>query len=825
MPSKDELPLSPTTKGPTVDPPPTILHEKSPYSWKQDSAPFNLSCGCSPETPGGLIAKPVTFDSAIVVREGPALALPLHFHARAYNARTSRLLKIDSDFDPSGVAPHFMLIADDSSSVSQERNTKGDHFLVRCIVSCTACFAASKDGAAECESEGCNERYTRAKDFRESRDRIMSIKFGGGAALELPLAHLILMLELYSSLENSALIGGGETRESNPEASTNVLPVSVPWERILDFEREPWAKALLRIFSPDNRLTYQDVARLASGAASVGRLTIVKIEALWVKHSGSKDNGRALWAALYRKYGSAVVTPFFARLPKIEVIPQFLGTAAHAAFISTADASNDAQQSKSNSFITSSKTEFSVKVHEARLRVIDGDEKKRYALDKRLWAAVDKGDVQRARAALLAGAGVNIGRYPVKETLSVGVRSRAGFIECDIDLDNDLTSVEGHHNDCDIGRGVVMPDEMTVFISILIRAAQRGDVDMIKLLVDAGADPSEASPAAIYADGDTYGGITPLMCARKSLAATEVLVTLGAEVRAAKSIGLPAYNDSPYPLHTTLMMAANDEVARFLVCHGANINDAAFATTAYNGKFEALHAYWPSVVQDVSFSSTRLSWIKELLNVHGADPNWPQSLAGKKGEDLGLSFETNFCGLGATVLIIAIIARDADVVDLLLSSGADPNLQEFALLASELTRDDEKARSYDVKNFYISAVERATPLSVALGCLRQEKNSLPTISDEGMPARMRKMALDSTKVGNYSATENEIASDRIVRSLVAAGAKADARNAISPLIMPTFRAPPSTLNILPLGSPTDTNGDSSLQSSRLKKRARDQSIS
>ena len=78
---------------------------------------------------------------------------------------------------------------------------------------------------------------------------------------------------------------------------------------------------------------------------------------------------------------------------------------------------------------------------------------------------------------------------------------------------------------------------------------------------------------------------------------------------------------------------------------------------------------------------------------------------------------------------------------------------------------------------------------------------------------------------NYSATENEIASDRIIRSLVAAGAKADARNAISPLIIPTFRAPPSTLNILPLGSPTDTNGDSSLQSSRLKKRARDQSIS
>ena len=82
---------------------------------------------------------------------------------------------------------------------------------------------------------------------------------------------------------------------------------------------------------------------------------------------------------------------------------------------------------------------------------------------------------------------------------------------------------------------------------------------------------------------------------------------------------------------------------------------------------------------------------------------------------------------------------------------------------------------------------------------------------------------------NYSATENEIASDRIIRSLVAAGAKADARNAISPLIIPTFRAPPSTLNILPLGegtaSPTHTNGNSSLKSSRLKKRARDQSIS
>jgi len=70
-------------------------------------------------------------------------------------------------------------------------------------------------------------------------------------------------------------------------------------------------------------------------------------------------------------------------------------------------------------------------------------------------------------------------------------------------------------------------------------------------------------------------------------------------------------------------------------------------------------SYWATVV-----ASGDTVWASVLIGLYDADPNWP---AGIEGTD---------CGLGATVLQIAIVSKNKDMVKLLLDEGADVNQPE-----------------------------------------------------------------------------------------------------------------------------------------------------
>ena len=111
-----------------------------------------------------------------------------------------------------------------------------------------------------------------------------------------------------------------------------------------------------------------------------------------------------------------------------------------------------------------------------------------------------------------------------------------------------------------------------------------------------------------------------------------------------------------------------DAIQRAFVRHGGNVNladypcfdDGQGTGTEYKRENPPT-SYWPTVV-----ASGDIEWAFELLTCYAADPNWPRSIDGE--HDIGL---------GATVLMIAILKQNVDMVKLLIKNGADVNLTEF----------------------------------------------------------------------------------------------------------------------------------------------------
>ena len=295
---------------------------------------------------------------------------------------------------------------------------------------------------------------------------------------------------------------------------------------------------------------------------------------------------------------------------------------------------------------------------------------------------------------------------------------------------------------------------------------------MVRLLVDAGADVNAGMPGVTFADGYGYGGIKPLMCARMHASTTQLLLDLGAS--SSKTACCPGYTEIPFPNHDALQLAGTDAVAHVLVAAGANVNNAASVSSCYHLSSVPVNGFWLSIV-DIGDTA----WAAQLFQVSGADPNWPRCIAGFSGDDLGLhcSWPWRWRGLGATVLITAILRRHFPMVELLLLHCADPNLPEYARLVGELGNEVlDDAR--EMEGTYSHDAQRATPLSVALGFLRFGP-------PEGglQPLRKRSLGgmLPTSAPCAIRPTKAEIAGDAI--ALVANGAVADGRQCIAPLLL------------------------------------------
>ena len=304
---------------------------------------------------------------------------------------------------------------------------------------------------------------------------------------------------------------------------------------------------------------------------------------------------------------------------------------------------------------------------------------------------------------------------------------------------------------------------MKGFITALMFAAQNSDLEMIRMLVGQGALVNDAQPTTTYADGYGYGANTPLMCARTSLETTKLLVELGANVNAINS-GLPGYEDIPCPRHTALLLAGNDDVARYLVRAGADVNYSACKNNGCQGQDTSLACYWLSVV-----ASGDIAWAAELISKYSADVNWPSCMSNRDPISLGFSHASSFHGLGQTVLMVAIRQQNAGMVQLLLDNHADPNLSEYLVLKDQIEDDFES---------YQEEIEKATPLAVAVGCLQRKSGADPNPNPNPKPSSLGSDALPYHVPMIYL-------DDPIVKILVHAGAKAHSKNSTVPLTPPS----------------------------------------
>lgn len=369
-----------------------------------------------------------------------------------------------------------------------------------------------------------------------------------------------------------------------------------------------------------------------------------------------------------------------------------------------------------------------------------------------LWDAIRRKDTIAALLSIRSGAGVNVIRYPSSSN------SDTDLVVGHVD-DFELKQVAHDHRYSDEALGFVLPNKMKGFVTALMFAAQNSDLEMIKVLVGQGALVNDAQPATTYADGYSYGANTPLMCARTSLETTKLLVELGADVNAI-NIGLPGYEDIPCPCHTALLLAGNDEVARYLVRSGADVNYCACKNSGCQGQDSSLACYWLSVV-----ASGDTAWAAELISKYNADVNWPSCVSNRNPKSLGFSHASSFHGLGQTVLMVAIQQQNTDMVQLLLDNNADPNLSEFVLLKDQIEDDFES---------YEEEIEKATPLAVAVGCLQRKSGNQHQPSSLGSEA------------APYSVPTTYL-DDPIVKALLLAGAKAHSKNSAVPLTPPSGR--------------------------------------
>jgi uncharacterized protein len=159
----------------------------------------------------------------------------------------------------------------------------------------------------------------------------------------------------------------------------------------------------------------------------------------------------------------------------------------------------------------------------------------------------------------------------------------------------------------------------------LLFAAQQGNVDIAKLLLDAGADVNEAAPDGIA--GDT-NALRPF---RPGTKAATLLVAID---------------------------SGHERMARFLLEHGANVNHNQAGRTALHS---AVQQQMPSLIR--------------ALLAHGADPNArlerPLPLLSRVvGQQTGLEVDM----IGATPFWLAASYGDVETMHILIAGGADPSV-------------------------------------------------------------------------------------------------------------------------------------------------------
>ena len=293
------------------------------------------------------------------------------------------------------------------------------------------------------------------------------------------------------------------------------------------------------------------------------------------------------------------------------------------------------------------------------------DEARRKELDQEMWNAVKAGDLEAAQSVYAKGAHPDLffeGDEEQHVLMPFDEYLKKGAFKHDY--------IAGGNVYAD---GMNEPSHMTAGMSCLMLSTQQGNHQMMNWLLDVGCDIISAQPDEyVYADGNPFGGMTALAFAL-SLDAVVLLLSRGADTK--ESYTPPQYEeqflDRSIFSATTVLLAASpelDAIQRAFVRHGGNVNladypcfDSGHYTSTDYQRDNTPTSYWPKVV-----ASGDIEWAFELLTCHAADPNWPRSIDGE--HDIGL---------GATVLMIAILKQNVDMVKLLIKNGADVNLTEF----------------------------------------------------------------------------------------------------------------------------------------------------
>lgn len=346
-------------------------------------------------------------------------------------------------------------------------------------------------------------------------------------------------------------------------------------------------------------------------------------------------------------------------------------------------------------------------------------------LDQELWNAVKAGNLSRAKSAYAKGATADL------------------FFEGDqvkhVLMPFDKYLAHDNPNGDNVYSGVCLPAKMTAGMSTLMLATQQDNIDMMNWLLDVGCQINSAQPSLMYGDGYSFGYMTALAFASS---AETVMLLLSRGADATVEYVPPQYEDgfnyrSILSSFIVLLAGSPDLVAiqRAMVQHGADVNVAdypCFDDGQDTGRYYCLEnpatSYWPNVV-----ASGDIEWATELLTSYGADPNWPRSIDTCNQEDSIFNSARTHIGLGATVLMIAILRENVDMVNLLIEKGANVNLAEFVYFKDVCSETGELGGYFFVNDemlmhywnttdpeelgFPLHAPnnKKATPLSVALG--------------------------------------------------------------------------------------------------------------